>query len=95
VSTPLRRTIERRSAPILLALRRLPRWAPFLLVLALVLGGMFAPPPVGATLLAAVALLVGWLSYLAWPVLPPAERIIRVAVPVLVLVAAVGRLVAS
>src|SRR5256885_92354 len=39
VSTPLRRTIEQRSAPILLALRRLPRWAPFLLVLALVLGG--------------------------------------------------------
>jgi hypothetical protein len=29
---------------------------------------------------------------LAWPVLPPASRVIRLAVPVLVLVAAIVRL---
>jgi hypothetical protein len=94
VPTPLRRTIEQRSAPLLLALRRLPGWAPFLLVLALVLAGLFAPAPVGAVLLAVVAVLISWMSYLAWPALAPAERLIRVAVPVLVLVAAVGRILA-
>jgi hypothetical protein len=95
VSTRLRGAIERRSAPLLLALRGLPGWAPFLLVLALLLAGLFAPAPIGAGLLTVVALLIGWLSYLAWPALPPTERMVRVAVPALVLVAAVGRLLAS
>ena len=90
-TTPLRRTIERRSAPLLLTLRGLPKWALFLAVLAAALGGLFAPAPVGAALLALVALVIGWLSYLAWPVLAPPERAVRAAVPLIVLVAAVGR----
>jgi hypothetical protein len=94
VSTPLRRTIERRAAPLLLSLRGLPGWAPFLMVLALVLGGLFAPAPIGAALLAVVALLIGGVSYLAWPALAPSERLVRAAVPVVVLAAAVGRVLA-
>jgi hypothetical protein len=78
--------------PLLLALRGLPGWVPLLAVLAVLLAGLYAPAPVGAALLALVALAVGWLSYLAWPVLPPASRVIRLAVPVLVLVAAIVRL---
>jgi hypothetical protein len=91
VPTPLRRTIERRSAPVLLALRGLPGWAPFLALLALLLGGLFAPAPIGAALLVLVAALVGWLVYLAWPALPPPGRMVRVAVLVLLLVAAAAR----
>jgi hypothetical protein len=83
--------IERRSAPLLHALRGLPGWVPFLVLLALVLGGLFAPAPLGAALLAILALVIGWLIYLAWPALAPAGRLVRLAVLALVLVAAVRR----
>ena len=95
MSTPLRRTIERRSAPLLVVLHRLPGWVPFLTLLALVLGGLFAPAPVGAALLVLLAGLLGWLVYLGWPALPPAGRAVRVAVLALVLVAAVRRVIAG
>ncbi len=95
MSTPLRRTIERRSAPVLVALHRLPGWVPFLALVALVLGGLFAPAPVGAALLVVVAAPIGWLTYLGWPALPPAGRAARLAVLALVLVAAVRRVIAE
>ncbi len=75
----------------MLALRGLPGWVPLLAVLALVLAGLYTPAAVGAALLVLVALVVGWLSYLAWPALPPAGRLVRLAAPVLLLVAAVVR----
>ena len=88
-----RSMIERRSAPLLLALRGLPGWVPFLALLALVLGGLFAPPPLGAALLAALALIIGWLTYLAWPALAPPGRLLRLAMLALVLVAVARRAV--
>lgn len=87
MSSPLRTAVERRSTPALVRLRTLPPAAPFLVMLVLVLGGLFAPPFVGAVLLALVALVLGWLTYLAWPVLPGNGRLLRV---VAVAVAAVG-----
>lgn len=93
--TPLRRAVERRSAAPLAWLATRPRWVPFLVVLALLLGGLFAPPPVGLVLLVVLALLLGWLSYLAWPRLPPGGRLARLAVLALVLVVAVQRAVES
>jgi len=89
--SPFRSMIERRSAPLLLALRRLPGWVPFLALLALVLGGLFAPAPLGAALLAILALIVGWVTYLAWPALAPPGRLLRLAVLALMLVAAARR----
>jgi hypothetical protein len=70
-----------------------PRWAPFVLVLALLLGGLFAPPVVGAACL--VLLLFGllWLTYLAWPRLEASGRLVRLLVVVLVGYVLVQRLV--
>ncbi len=91
MSSALRRAVERGSAPVLLTLRGLPGFAPFLVLLALVLGGLFAPPAVGAALLALVALLVGWLTYLAWPVLSPGGRVGRLGTLALVVAAVILR----
>lgn len=93
MTTPLRRAVERRSAAPLAWLALRPRWAPFLVVLALLLGGLFAPPAVGLLLLAVLALLIGWLTYLAWPRLPQGGRLARLAVLALVVVVAVQRAV--
>jgi uncharacterized protein DUF6703 len=93
VTTPLRRAVERRSAAPLAWLATRPRWALFLVLLGLLLGGLFAPPAVGLGLLVVLALLLGWLTYLAWPRLPPGGRLARLAVLALVLVVAVQRAV--
>jgi hypothetical protein len=91
VTSPLRRAVEQRSGVPLAWLATRPRWAPFLVVLALLLGGLFAPPLLGIVLLVALALLLGWLAYLAWPRLPLGARFARVAVLVLIAVAIVER----
>jgi hypothetical protein len=91
VTTPLRRAVEQRSALPLAWLATRPRWLPFLVVLALLLGGLFAPPLLGVALLALLALLLGWLAYLAWPQLPAGGRLARVAVLGLIAFAVVER----
>jgi hypothetical protein len=93
VSSALRRAVERRSAVPLTWLSTRPRWAPFLLVLALLLGGLFAPPAIAAVLLLVLALLVAWLTYLAWPKLEPTGRLSRLLVLALVAYVLVTRLV--
>lgn len=75
----LRESFERASLPAVSWLTRLPRWVPFLLVLALAVGGVLLPPP-GWLLLLVVVLLLGWILALAWPRLSGAERLMRVAV---------------
>jgi hypothetical protein len=92
VTSPLRRAVERRSVGALTWLATRPRWVPFVLVLALLLGGLFAPPVVGAVLLAVLALGVVWLTYLAWPKLEPTGRFTRLLVLVLVLYVIAQRL---
>ena len=91
--SPLRRSVERRSAAPLTWLATRPRWLPFLLVLALLLGGLFAPVPVAAVLLVALVLLLAWLTYLAWPKLDPTGRFTRLLVLALVAYVLVQRLV--
>jgi hypothetical protein len=93
VSSPLRRAVERRSTGPLTWLATRPRWLPFVLVLALLLGGLFAPPAVAAVLLAVLALGLLWLTYLAWPKLEANGRFTRLLVLVLVGYVLVQRLV--
>ena len=95
MTSPLRRAVERRSAAPLAWLATRPRWLPFLAVLALLLGGLFAPPTVGAALLVLVGLLLAWLTYLSWPALQPGGRLARLAVLALVVVAVVARALES
>ena len=91
--SPLRRNVEKRSAVPLTWLATRPRWLPFLLVLALLLGGLFAPAPIAAVLLVVLALLLLWLTYLAWPKLDQTGRFTRLLVLALVAYVLVQRLV--
>jgi hypothetical protein len=84
VSSPLRRAVESRSVGPLTWLASRPRWVPFVLVLALLLGGLFAPAPIAAVLLAVLALGLVWLTYLAWPKLETTGRFTRLLVLALV-----------
>jgi len=93
VSSPLRRSLERRSTGLLTWLATRPRWVPFVLVLALLLGGLFAPPVIGASCLLVLLLGLLWLTYLAWPKLEAGGRLTRLLVMILVGYVLVQRLV--
>ncbi len=76
---PLRTAVERRSAPLLAQLGRRPGWL-VPVVGALLLGGvLFLPSGASGLCLVGLLVLVGWLSYLSWPVLDPTGRVLRVA----------------
>ena len=91
-ATPFRRTVERRSAIVLVFLAKLPRAVPGLLALGLVAAGLLAPPVAGGVLLLVVAALLGWLVYLSWPAVPAQGRAIRVVVIALVIGYALSRI---
>lgn len=72
-----RTAAEMRSARFLLALHRLPRWAPMLVMAVLLLVGLAVSGVVGAACIGAVAVFLGWLLYLSWPLLPARARALR------------------
>lgn len=72
-----RRAVERHSAPLLLHIRRLPRWLVALGPLALLLAGLAAPGPFGSAALIALAVLLAWLGYVSWPSLRAPGRVLR------------------
>jgi hypothetical protein len=61
--------------------------------IALLLGGLTLPPPVGVLLLLLLLLVVGWLSYLSWPVVVGPARLVRLALLLLIVGAIFTRLV--
>ena len=73
---------------MLATLLRAPRWVPAIVLAALLVAGLGFGGLVGAACLAVVALLLGWLTYLSWPVVPSRGRAVRLAVLTLVLGAA-------
>jgi len=73
-------------------LSRLPRLAPFLILLALLVGGVLIGGPVGFILMTLAAIFVAWVLYLSWPRLSGSERIMRLAVLLLAVAMAVSRL---
>ena len=82
----LRESIETASLPTVKAISGLPRFVPFLVVLALMIGGIVIKGW-GWILIGIVMVFLAWMLYLGWPRLTSAERMMRLAV--LVLVAAV------
>lgn len=88
----LRGKVERGSAPALLWLSSRPRFIVPLLTVVLLVAGLAAPTPIGVPLLLLLVLLVGWLSYLSWPVVSGVQRWVRLATIGLVLAAVVGKL---
>ena len=88
----LRGRIERRSAPALLWFSSRPKVVLPALTVLLLLVGLVAPTPVGVPVLFVLALLIGWLSYLSWPVVSRSGRAVRVVMVALVLMLALTRL---
>ena len=84
--------MERHSARILTRLTRAPRFVLPVLSAALLLAGLGLPPLAGLVFFVLLVALVGWLSYLSWPVTRPPARALRVVVLLLILGAAVRRL---
>lgn len=91
-STGLRRTIERRSGPMLVVLSRQPKLLIPVVSLALLIAGLVLGGALGAVLLAVLIALIGWLTYLSWPVVPPPGRAIRVATLAMLVLLATSRL---
>jgi hypothetical protein len=87
-----RRSVERQAGPVLIVLARAPRWLPFTLVLACVVGGLLVTGPVGALLLLVVLLLLGLQLFFAWPALIAPQRALRASVLALLALVLVSRL---
>jgi hypothetical protein len=79
-ASPLRRSLERRSAVLLVFLRRLPRAVLPVTVAALVAGFLLGPPAVAIGCLSLVIVFFGWLLFLSWPAISPGARLLRVVV---------------
>ncbi len=88
----MRSRIDHASLPLMTRLSRLPRLAPFLILLALLVGGVLIGGPVGFILMTLAAIFVAWVLYLSWPRLSGSERIMRLAVLLLAVAMAVSRL---
>ena len=88
----LRGKVERASAPALVWLSSRPRFFLPVLSAVLLIAGFASPVAVGVLLLLLLAALVGWLSYLSWPVVTGVQRALRLGTVGLVLTAAAGRL---
>ena len=61
-------------------------------VLVLLLASSALPTALGAVCLLLVLLVVGWLSYLSWPVLPARARVLRLLVLLMIVGLGVARL---
>ena len=91
----VRGQVERGSAGVLLWLSARPKFFVPLLSIALLLGGLFAPPGAGVPLLLLLVAFVGWLTYLSWPVIASVQRLLRLSTIGLVLAAVAGKLSAG
>ncbi|WP_406831298.1 DUF6703 family protein [Pedococcus sp. KACC 23699] len=75
----LRESIQRASLPLVERLNALPRFVPFLVILALMLAGLFVPGW-GWLLLLLVVLFLLWTLYLAWPTMDSTQRMMRLTI---------------
>jgi hypothetical protein len=75
-----RRAVERRTGPLLVVLSRQPKLLVPLVAAGLLLVSLFLPGRLAAVPLVLLLLLVGWLTYLSWPVLDGAARTLRLVV---------------
>lgn len=83
-----RRRLEVAAGPLVVVLARLPKIAPFLIVLTLLLLGLFLGGLAGGLVLLVLAGFLGLLLFLSWPALEAQPRLLRLAVVALVVVRA-------
>lgn len=74
----LRTDVERRSAVLLVALSRVPRWLVAVVIAAVFLGVLVLPVAAAAVCLVVLLGFLGWLAYLSWPGLDSRGRSLRV-----------------
>jgi hypothetical protein len=86
-------TLRRRSAVFLVYLHQLPRWVPLVIFPALLVAGLAVSGAVGAVLLAVLAFAL-WFTFLAAPPQNAMHRLVRLAVPFILLAVAIGKLMA-
>ena len=75
----LRESIETASLPTVKAISGLPRFVPFLVVLALMIGGIVIKDW-GWILIGIVMVFLAWMLYLGWPRLTSSEKLLRSAI---------------
>jgi len=92
VPNSVRQRIDHASLPLMTKLSQLPRLVPFLILLALLVGGVLIGGPAGFVLMALAAVFVAWVLYLSWPALSSSERIMRLAVLLVAVALAVVQL---
>jgi hypothetical protein len=92
VPNSVRQRIDHASLPLMTKLSRLPRLVPFLILLALLVGGVLIGGPAGFVLMALAVAFVAWVLYLSWPALSSSERIMRLAVLLIAVALAVVQL---
>ncbi|MGB5951382.1 MAG: DUF6703 family protein [Ornithinimicrobium sp.] len=89
----IRTKIEQASTPAVAQLSRMPALLPFVIMVVVLLSGVFIGGLIGAILLVLPLLFLTWLLYLTWPHLPTPERLLRLALLLLVLGIAVTQIV--
>jgi hypothetical protein len=89
--SPARRRLEIWSAGPLAVLHRMPSWIVPVILGVLLVAGLAVPTSWSALFLLPVGLFLLWLLLLAWPVLTPRGRAMRIIVVLLVAAAMVAR----
>ena len=89
--TSLRKSFERNSAPVLIFIHGLPRAVVLVFLVGLMFIGLFDTGIIGFIALMIVALFIGWLLLLSWPLLAPRPRLLRTFAVLMVIVSAVVR----
>lgn len=77
---------------MLMRLSSLPPWLLPVIMLVVTFVGLLVGGPVGFACLLLVALFLGWLAVLSWPLLPARSRLLRALVPLAILAAAILQL---
>jgi hypothetical protein len=90
--SPLRARITKISYPYVAKLHTMPKLTLPGITLVLALVGVFAPLAVGIPALILLGLLLAWLGFLSWPVVPTGARAIRVFTVLVILLFAVSRI---
>jgi hypothetical protein len=93
--SPLRARITKASYPIVARLHAMPKLTLPGITLVLALIGVFAPVSVGIPALILLALLLGWLGFLSWPVVSTGARLMRIFSVLVILLFAVSRIANS
>jgi hypothetical protein len=86
-------SIRRQSSVFLAYVHQLPRWVPLVVLPALLIAGLALPGVPGAVALALLALVV-WFLFMGTPARSASHRLVRFAVPLLLLAGAILKLVA-